>query len=163
MAVKDYPYSCWCEGEHRPKFPVNYQRRGFIWVFGAFEPATGKAHTAWYEKRTRFEMVDFLDQLTETFDIKPNERVSLILDNLSVHTAFEVFLWNLGHQQFRFLWTPTSASWLNLIEPWWRIPKNWALKGSRYKDKAEIGDAIIKATSLWNQHPKPYIWKKSYH
>jgi len=163
VAVRDYPFACWIEGEHRPQFEPNYERRGFIWVLGALEPAVGHAHTAWYEQRTRFEVVDLLDQLPEAFQIQPDEKVSLIIDNLPAHKALDVMLWNWGHPQFRFVWMPTHAAWLNLIEPWWRIPKNWALKGSRYQTKEEAGQAILDATALWNQHPKPYRWKKKYY
>jgi len=163
VAVRDYPFACWSEGEHRPLFEPNYERRGFIWVFGALEPSTGHAHTAWYEQRTRFEVVDFLDYLPQAFQIQPDEKVSLIIDNLPAHKTVDVRLWNWGHPQFRFLWMPTNAAWLNLIEPWWRIPKNWALQGSRYQTKEETGQAILDATELWNQHPKPYHWKKKYY
>ena len=99
---------------------IDYGRRGKGYVFGAFEPATGEAFTA--------PMRDGPSPTGSTSSIRwtpgsipPAERVYAILDNLSTHRAMDVLLWSLTHPRWEFVFQPTYAAYLNLIEPWWKI------------------------------------------
>jgi transposase len=65
------------------------------------------------------------------------------------------------HPRVRFLFQPTYAPWLNLIELWWKTLRSLALKGRRFEDKAELITAIDAATVYWNRRPKPYYWRKA--
>ena len=71
-----------------------------------------------------------------------------------------MLLWALAHPQVRFLFQPTYAPWLNLIEPWWKTLRSLALKGRRFEDADELTTAISVATRYWNEHRKPYVWRK---
>lgn len=132
-------------------------RRGKGYVFGAFEPATGEAFTAPYAGRTIASWVDFLDQVDGWVD-PAVDRVYAILDNLSTHRAMDVLLWSLTYPRWEFVFQPTYAAYLNLIEPWWKILRSLALKGRRFESWEEVWDAVDRATAYWNDHKYPFVW-----
>ena len=83
------------------------------------------------------------------------------MDNLASHKTLDVRRWALAYPRVRFLFQPTYAPWLNLIEPWWKTLGSLALKGRRFEDTLAITQAIAGATRYWNQHRKPYVWRKA--
>ena len=85
-------------------------------------------------------------------------RVYAILDNLSTHRALDVLLWALAHPRWEFVFQPTYAADLNLIEPWWKVLRSLALKGRRFEAWAEIEQAVERATAYWNDHKHPFVW-----
>ncbi len=136
---------------------ADYGRRGSGYVFGAFEPATGTAFTAPYDGRTSANWVDFLDQVDGWVDAEA-ECVYAVLDNLSTHRAADVLLWSLTHPRWEFVFQPTYAAYLNLIEPWWKVLRSLALKGRRFVTWAEVERAVQRATAYWNAHRHPFVW-----
>jgi len=136
---------------------VDYGRRGYGYIFGAFQPATGAALTAPYDGRTIANWVDFLERVEGWVD--PGvERVYAILDNLSSHKATDVMLFNLAYPRWEFVFLPKAAAYLNLIEPWWKVLRSLALKGRRFETWEEVCQAIEKATVYWNAHRHPFVW-----
>ena len=81
-----------------------------------------------------------------------------VLDNLSTHRALDVLLFALAHPRWEFVFQPTSAAYLNLIEPWWKTLRSLALKGKRFETWVEIEVAIAAATASGNAHRHPYVW-----
>ena len=136
---------------------IDYGRRGKGYVFGAFAPATGQAFTAPYAGRTIGNWLDFLEQVDGWLDREP-VRVYAILDNLSTHRAADVLLWSLAHPRWEFVFQPTYAAYLNLIEPWWKILRSLALKGRRFATWDAIWTAVARATAYWNDHRHPFVW-----
>lgn len=136
---------------------IDYGRRGKGYVFGAFEPATGAAFTAPYARRTTANWVAFLDQVAAWVD-PAAERVYAILDNLSAHRAMDVLLWSLAHPRWEFVFQPTYAAYLNLIEPWWKVLRSLALKGRRFETWDDLWTAFARATAYWNDHKHPFVW-----
>jgi hypothetical protein len=136
---------------------IDYGRRGKGYVFGAFVPATGAALTAPYRGRTIANWVDFLEQVDAWI---PDEagHVYAILDNLSTHRALDVLLFALAHPRWEFVFQPTYAAYLNLIEPWWKTLRSLALRGRRFATWEEIEVAVAAATAYWNAHRHPYVW-----
>ena len=132
-------------------------RRGKGYVFGAFRPATGEALTAPYEGRTIANWVDFLERVDAWIDAAV-ERVYAVLDNLSTHRALDVLLWGLAHPRWEFVFQPTSAASLNLIEPWWKVLRSLALKGRRFASWDAVCRAVEAATAYWNAHRHPFLW-----
>lgn len=155
-AAKTYPTARW--SEKRPPVEADYGRRGKVWTFGAFEPHTGQALTWCTDGRTSANFVTFLDQLASHWK---EGTLVLILDNLSTHKTLDVLLWTLVHPQVRFLFQPTYAPWLNLIEPWWKTLRSLALKGRSFLDANAIIQAIQVATEYWNRQRHPYKWRKA--
>ena len=146
-------------GERRARATqeADYGRRGRGHVFGASVPATGAALTVPYAGRTTANWVDFLDRADGWIDAAV-ERVSAVLDNLSTHRALDVLLWALAHPRWEFVFQPTSAAYLNLIEPWWKVLRSLALKGRRFETWDEIAQAVAAATASWNAHRHPFVW-----
>lgn len=145
-------------GVGRAKQEIDYGRRGPAgYVFGAFHPATGAALTATYERRTVGNWIDFLGKVEGWIDAKV-ERVYAVLDNLNVHTAWDVLLFSLAHPRWEFVFQPKYAAYLNLIEPWWKVLRSLALEGRRFEGWAEIEAAVGSATAYWNEHKHPFVW-----
>ena len=136
---------------------IDYGRRGAGYVFGAFQPATGEAFTAPYGGRTIANWVEFLERVDGWLDPGVG-RVYAILDNLSTHRALDVLLWALAHSRWEFVFQPTYAAYLNLIEPWWKTLRSLALKGRRFETWEEVRGAIARATAYWNAHRHPFVW-----
>jgi len=146
-------------GERRARATqeADYGRRGSGYVFGAFVPATGAALTVPDAGRTTANWVDFLDRADGWVDAVA-ERIYAILDNLSTHRALDVLLWGLAHPRWEFVFQPTYAAYLNLIEPWWKVLRSLALKGRRFETWDEIAQAVAAATAYWNAHRHPFVW-----
>jgi len=145
------------DGAGRAKQEIDYGRRGKGYVFGAFQPATGDAFTVPYPGRTTANWIAFLEEVDGWVDAQVG-RVYAVLDNLSTHRAMDVLLWALAHPRWEFVFQPTYAAYLNLIEPWWKIPRSLALKGKRFETWAEVCQAVERATTYWNAHRHPFVW-----
>jgi transposase len=141
----------------RAKQEIDYGRRGAGYVFGAFRPATGEAFTVPYPGRTIANWVDFLEQVDGWLD-GGAVRVYAVLDNLSTHRALDVLLWALEHPRWEFVFQPTYAAYLNLIEPWWKVLRSLALKGRRFESWEDVRQAVEQATAYWNAHRHPFVW-----
>ena len=136
---------------------IDYGRRGKGYVFGAFQPATGGAFTLPYPGRTIANWVAFLEEVDGWLGGGAT-RVYAILDNLSTHRALDVLLWALDHPRWEFVFQPTYAAYLNLIEPWWKVLRSLALKGRRFESWEEVAAAVAAATQYWNAHRHPFVW-----
>ncbi len=141
---------------------ADYGRRGGGYVFGAFRPATGEALTVPYRGRTIANWADFLDRV-DGWLAAGVTRIYAILDNLSTHRALDVLLWALVHPHWEFVFQPTYAAYLNLIEPWWKVLRSLALKGRRFETWAEVCHAVERATGFWNAHRHPFVWGRRQH
>jgi transposase len=145
-------------GAERARQEIDYGRREKAgYVFGALQPKTGEVLTATYRRRTLVNWIDFLQQLEEWIP-QDVERVYAVLDNLTMHRAVDVLLFNLAYPRWEFVFQPTYAAYLNLIEPWWKTLKSLALNGRRFESWQEIEEAVQKATTYWNAHKHPYVW-----
>jgi transposase len=147
--------------DRRPRAPqeADYGRRGKGYIFGAFQPRDGRSFTEAYAGRTLANWVAFLCKVDGWIPDEA-ERVFAILDNLNVHRATDVLLFSLAHPRWEFVFQPTYAPYLNLIEPWWKILRSLALKGRRFESWEEICVAVREATSYWNAHRHPFEWGK---
>ncbi|MDQ3363197.1 MAG: transposase, partial [Actinomycetota bacterium] len=78
--------------------------------------------------------------------------VYAIMDNLRAHKAYDVLLFNVAHPRWEFVFQPTYAAYLNLIEPWWKTLRSLALAGRFFESWEQIEDTIEKAKDYWNAH-----------
>jgi hypothetical protein len=138
-----------------PKAERAKQEIGY--VFGAFQPASGAALTHPYDRRTTTNWVDFLGKV-EAWINPTVERIYAVVDNLSTHSAPDVLLFSLLHPRWEFVFQPRYAAYLNLIEPWWKVLRSFALKGRRFETWVEIEQAVERATAYWNEHKHLFIW-----
>ena len=142
----------------RAKQEIDHGRRGTAgYVFGALRPANGEALTLTFERRTTANWVDFLGAVEGWID-PTVDRVYAVLDNLNIHGAPDAPLFGLLHPRWEFVFQPTYAAYLNLIEPWWKVLRSLALKGRRFEAWAEIEQAVARATACWNDHRHPFVW-----
>ena len=158
LGAKLYFGKQWSSIKCYPHVTPNYGGKGLLWVFGALEPATGEVLTMTASRRRGVEFIEFLNQVVSHW---ATGTIILILDNLSVHKMIDVRLWALVHERVRFLFQPTFAPWLNLIEPWWKTLRNLALRGHSFTSVDEMAKSIQRATAYWNDHRHPYRWLKS--
>jgi transposase len=159
VSAKIYPGKRWASKSKRPPLQPDYKKYGYLWVFGAFEPSTGQAVTLCRAQRNSLSFIALLDAVAKQW---PSGELILILDNLSIHRSMSVQLWALAHKRVRFLFQPTYAPWLNLIEPWWKTLKSLALNGRSFKSVDSLRSSIVKSTNYWNSHCHPYVWRKCY-
>jgi transposase len=113
--------------------------------------------TAPYARRTAANWVDFLEQVDAWVPAEA-ERVYAVLDNLSTHRTADVLLFALAHPRWEFVFQPTYAAYLNLIEPWWKTLRSLAFKGRRFESWQELAQAAADATAYWNAHRHPFVW-----
>jgi hypothetical protein len=84
-------------------------------LFAALEVASGKVHGRCFKRHTHVEFITFLESLATHY---PRLELHLICDNYGTHKHLAVAHWLAVHPRFHLHFTPTSASWLNLVEPW---------------------------------------------
>ncbi len=148
----------------RARQEIDYGLRGSGYVFGAFKPHDGEVFTRSYKERSTANMVDFLyetdrwlrERLGENF--QQEKRVFAILDNLAAHRSQDMMLFSSTHLHWHFIFQPTYAAYLNLIEPWWKVLRSLALKGKRFETWHDVVAAIQAASSYWNAHCHPFFW-----
>lgn len=155
--MKTYPGAEWQEAALRATFEPDYGRRGLVWVHGAFEPATGQAAFILSDKRDAVSHIRLLEHVLVEF---PADRWLLIEDNLSTHHSRDVKTALLAWPEIQIQFLPKYASWLNLIEPWWKQLRSLALKGHRFETVDELHQSLYAALDYWNAHKHPYRWKK---
>jgi len=134
----------------RAKQEIEYGRREKAgYVFGALHPKTGEVLTATSPHRRLVHWIDLLQHVEEWIP-KDVERVSAVLDNLSMHRASDVLRFNLAYPRWEVVFQPTYAAYWNLIEPWWKTLKSLALKGKRSDELARDrgggaeGDGVLE-------------------
>ena len=102
-------------------------------------PSPSSVHLSALE-RSNLNNYDFLSRLEEWIP-QDVERVYAVLDNLTMHRAVDVLLFNLAHPRWEFVFQPTYAAYLNLIEPWWKTLKSLGFKGRRFETWQEVEEA----------------------
>lgn len=139
----------------------DYKRNGTVDLFAAMNIATGEVL---YDTKRRHAGTDVL-AFFKWIDLHVERHldVHVVLDNLSAHKSEPVRKW-LAHPK-RARWhlhfTPTSASWLNLIEGWFSVLTRRALTNASFSSTRELEAAIDLWASHWNDDPQPFVWTKT--
>ncbi len=126
-------------------------------MFGALQPATGEVLTEMYSRRIVGNYVEFLEKVEQWLPSEV-ERGYAIVDNLYMHSAYDVMLFSLAYPRWEFVFQPEYAGYLNLIEPWWKTRRSLALKSRRFEVWTEMVEPVQQATDYWNAHKHPYVW-----
>ena len=137
----------------------NYIRHGTVDLFAALNVATGQvvAHTK-KQHRSR-DFVSFLREIDERVD--PTLTVHVILDNLSAHKSPLVKRWVARHPRFQFHFTPTYSAWLNLVERFFGLLTEHALKRGSHSSTHALRHAISAYVDAHNDEGKPFKWTKT--
>ncbi len=135
-----------------------YTRHGTLNLTAALEVATGKVFGKTTQTRTRVGFLGFMDDLLA--NLPPVDKTyHVILNNYCTHKHCNE--WLEAHPNVVFHYTPTSASWLNMIEIWNNIFSRKVLKGASFEDLKALEDATEKFIKAYNRDdPHPFIWRK---
>ena len=93
--------------------------------------------------------------------VPPELEIHLILDNYVTHKTRAVQDWLMAHPRYHLHFTPTSASWLNLVECWFAILTKRRLRPGSLQSKDKMEEAILAFVASTNRQPKPFVWTKS--
>jgi hypothetical protein len=91
----------------------------------------------------------------------PRRPLRVVLDNFSTHSTSEVKRWLERHKRVHFHFTPTSASWMNMIEIWFSILTNQQVGRGVYDDVPELTTAIEYFIDHYNERAQPFVWTKT--
>jgi transposase len=145
----------------RPGFPerqtFDYVRHGTTTLFAALEVATGKVTEACTDRHRHQEFLAFLCQVARAY---PRRQLHVVVDNLSTHTHRAVRAWLERHPRVTLHFTPTSGSWLNLVEAFFSIITRQALRRGNFPTVADLIAAIERFIDAWNDRCAPFTWTK---
>jgi transposase len=133
-----------------------YKRHGTVALLAALLVHSGEVRGSVYERNSRVEFLDFLEQLEAA--IPPTKQVHAILDNLQVHKTPEVCAWLQAHPRWHFHFTPTHASWLNQIELWFSILSRRLLRRGVFTSKDDLKAQLLSFIHRYNPTAKPFAW-----
>ncbi|TLP90296.1 IS630 family transposase [Nesterenkonia salmonea] len=134
----------------------DYKRNGTTTLFAALDVATGKVIGSCLPKHRHEEFLKFLNTIDR--EVPAGLEVHLILDNYATHKHAEVKKWLDKHPRFHFHFTPTSSSWLNLVERWFRELTDKALRRGAFHSVPDLIAAIEDYLDAHNDEPKPLVW-----
>jgi transposase len=137
----------------------DYRRHGTTSLFAALELATGRVIGQLHRRHRSNEFLKFLRTIDE--NVPSALDVHLILDNYGTHKTPTVKRWLARHARFHVHFTPTSASWLNLVERWFALLTERQIKRGSHRSTQELEQAIRDYLAIYNKDPKPFVWTKS--
>jgi transposase len=137
----------------------DYVRHGTTSLFAAYDLASGSVIAQHYRRHRHQEFLRFL-KLIDTAVPKDLD-LHLVLDNYATHKTPAIHQWLLKHPRFRLHFTPTSSSWLNLVERWFAELTNRKLRRSAHRSVTELEVDIRRWINEWNKNPRPFIWTKT--
>jgi transposase len=134
----------------------DYKRNGTTSLFAALNIADGSVLGNCMKKHRHQEWIRFLNLIVRS--VPKGKDVHVICDNYATHKHDKVKAWQKRHPRFHFHFTPTSASWLNMVERFFRdVSENWIRRGV-FHSVADLEKAIADYLVIHNQNPKPFIW-----
>jgi transposase len=137
----------------------DYFRHGTTSLFAALEVKTGKIIGQCHRRHRSVEFRKFLDCVDQ--EIPPELDVHLIVDNYATHKTALIRNWLAKRPRYHVHFTPTGGSWLNLIERWFGLLTQRAIKRGAHTSTAQLEKAIRDYIEVHNEEPKPFIWHKT--
>jgi hypothetical protein len=135
-----------------------YHKSQTVQLLAAFAPRTGQGLGLPNPCKKAEDVLGFLQtKLVPAFTV--HGKIYLVWDNFSSHRK-AANLWHPKPANVEFVWTPTNASWLNLIEPWFLALEKTALHNTDLKTTAEIGAHLLQGIDYLNGQNRPYHWHK---
>src|SRR3954451_7179454 len=134
----------------------DYKRNGTTTLFAALNTASGEVFGLCQQKHRHQEWLRFLRMIDQT--VHKDKQVYLMCDNYATHKHPRVQRWLDNHKRFNVRFTPTSASWLNMIERFFRDLTANQIRRGVFQDLEQLITAIGDYIDHHNQNPKPFIW-----
>jgi transposase len=145
----------------RPGLPErrthDYVRHGTTTLFAALEVATGKVTDACYPRHSNDEFLRFLKQVAKAY---PRVRLHVVVDNYATHSHPNVRAWLARHPRITLHFTPTSASWMNMVEIFFNIITRQAIRRGTFTSVKDLIAAIRAFVDGWNDRCQPFTWTK---
>ena len=146
----------------RPGLPArathDYKRNGTATLFAALEVATGKVTDACYERHGKAEFLAFMKQVAKAY---PRRELHVVLDNYHTHKHPEVQAWLAKNPRITLHFTPTSGSWMNMVEIFFGIITRQAIRRGTFASVKELITAISRFIDGWNNRCHPFTWTKT--
>jgi transposase len=146
----------------RPGLPEkathDYVRHGTTTLFAASEVATGKVTDACYPRHRHEEFLKFLKQVAKTY---PRVKLHIVCDNYATHKHPAVRTWLETHKRITMHYTPTSGSWLNMVEIFFGIITRQAIRRGTFTSVKDLTGAIGIFIDAWNERCQPFVWTKT--
>jgi transposase len=137
----------------------DYRRHGTTSLFAALDVASGRVIGECHRRHRSQEFLQFLRTIDAS--VPPGLDIHLILDNYGTHKTPRVRRWLALHPRFHVHFTPTGASWLNLVERWFALLSEKQIKRGAHRSTRALEDAIRHYLDLTNASPKPFVWAKT--
>ncbi len=137
----------------------DYTRYGTTTLFAALDARSGRVIGTFHQRHRAREFRGFLATIDAAV---PTEfDVHLIIDNYSTHKTPAIHRWLVRHPRFHVHFTPTGASWINLVERWFATLTETQVRRGVHRSTRELEDAIRRYINLTNAHPTPFVWTKT--
>jgi transposase len=146
----------------RPGIPAkqthDYVRHATTTLFAALEVATGKITDACYPRHRNDEFLKFLKQIAKTY---PRTTLHIVVDNYATHKHPNVENWLARNKRITLHFTPTSGSWLNMVEIFFGIITRQAIRRGTFTSVKDLIAAIETFIDGWNERCQPFVWTKT--
>lgn len=136
----------------------DYRRHGTTTLFAALEIATGQVTAACKPRHRHQEFLAFLKQVARSY---PEQELHLVMDNYAAHKRIEVRDWLEANPRVHVHFTPTSGSWLNLVEVWFGIIERQAIHRGTFGSVKDLNAKIRAFVNGWNDRRHPFVWTKT--
>lgn len=136
----------------------DYKRNGTTCLFAALDVLEGKVIGSCYPRHRNVEFLKFLRKIDR--EVPRDLAIHMILDNYGTHNHPNVKAWLAKHPRFHLHFTPTSSSWLNLVERWFGEITRKRLRRGVFRSVPELVASIEDYIRITNDDPKPFVWTK---
>jgi transposase len=144
---------------HPERRTATYSRHGTTSLFAALDIATGRVIGKTFRRHRATEFVQFLGEIDRAV---PSELdLHLVMDNYATHKTPEVKRWLLRHPRFHVHFTPTSSSWLNMVESFFSIVERRVTKRGVHRSKQALEKDVRAFLEAHNGDPRPFVWTKT--
>lgn len=142
---------------HHEQRTHDYVRHGTTTLFAALEVATGQVTAACKPRHRHQEFLAFLKQVARAY---PDQDLHLVMDNYAAHKRVEIRDWLAANPRIQVHFTPTSGSWLNLVEVWFSIIERQAIHRGTFGSVRDLNAKIRAFITGWNKRKHPFSWTK---
>jgi transposase len=137
----------------------DYRRAGTSSLYAALDIGSGKVIGSLHARHRAIEFKNFLIKIDR--EVPAEYEVHVVLDNASTHKTPAVKRWLTAHPRFVLHFTPTSSSWLNLVERWFGELTTKKLQRGTHRSVRALNADIRAWIDSWNDNPRPYVWTKT--
>lgn len=137
----------------------DYVRHGTTSLFAALDVKTGHVIGSCHQRHRAIEFKKFLEKIDA--NVPPGIDVHVVLDNSSTHKTPAIRRWLARRPRYHLHFTPTSSSWMNLVERWFAKLGEKQIKRGVHRSSRELEDAIKRYIEVNNEAPKPFVWTKT--